>query len=279
MITGQDIRLEIGGRTLLHDGSFLIANADKVGLVGRNGAGKSSLIHFVLGDTPSHFAVRGTSGSKEPMAIFPRSPCRVGSGSMPAALSHVLSARGLDALDDRLHKAQAAMADSPTDEVIHEYTTLEERYRAAGGYEMEGQIARLADGLGLHQDLLFEDVSTLSGGQRRRVDLMRVLFQAPDTLILDEPTNHLDLAAKRWLIDELRSLPERCSSSATTCGSSTRPSPRCCTWPMPGSDSSRARYSSFRAQLGTDIAQREKAASMEDAADPKDESPGRQVAP
>ena len=68
-------------------------------------------------------------------------------------------------------------------------------------------MARLADGLGLRQELLLEDIESLSGGQRRRVDLMRVLFQEPELMILDEPTNHLDRAAKRWLLDELERFP------------------------------------------------------------------------
>ena len=68
-------------------------------------------------------------------------------------------------------------------------------------------MARLADGLGLRQELLLDDIESLSGGQRRRVDLIRILFQGPDTMILDEPTNHLDLPAKRWLMEELERFP------------------------------------------------------------------------
>jgi ATPase subunit of ABC transporter with duplicated ATPase domains len=68
-------------------------------------------------------------------------------------------------------------------------------------------MARLADGLGLRQELLLEDIDELSGGQRRRVDLMRVLFQEPELIVLDEPTNHLDRSAKRWLLDELARFP------------------------------------------------------------------------
>jgi ATPase subunit of ABC transporter with duplicated ATPase domains len=265
VITGQDISLEIGGRTLLRDGSFLIANTDKVGLVGRNGAGKSSLIHFVLGDTPSHLRSAGDVRIEGTYGFLPQVPVPGGLGVDASALSHVLSARGLDALDDRLHKAQAAMATSPTDEAIHEYTTLEERYRAAGGYEMEGQIARLADGLGLHQDLLFEDVASLSGGQRRRVDLMRVLFQAPDTMVLDEPTNHLDLSAKRWLIDELKSV----TGALLVVSHDLRLLDEAITKVLYLADARlrqfKGTYSSFRSQLTADISQREKAAAMEDA--------------
>ncbi len=265
MITGQDISLEIGNRTLVRDGSFLIANADKVGLVGRNGTGKSSLIAYILGQTPSHVRMSGEVRIEGTIGYLPQVPVPGGLGIDASALSHVLSARGLDDLDDRLHKAQAAMAKDPTDEHIHEYTDLEERYRHAGGYEMEGKIARLADGLGLPQSLLLEDVSSLSGGQRRRVDLMRVLFQVPDTMVLDEPTNHLDLAAKRWLIDELRSLP----GSFLVVSHDLRLLDEAITKVLYLNEARlsqfKGTYTSFRSQLQTDISQREKASSMEEA--------------
>ena len=106
-------------------------------------------------------------------------------------------------LDDALGTARGAMADDPTEENIELFTDLQEQFQSNGGYEAESVMARLADGLGLRQELLLEDIDSLSGGQRRRVDLMRVLFQEPELMILDEPTNHLDRSAKRWLLDEL----------------------------------------------------------------------------
>jgi ATPase subunit of ABC transporter with duplicated ATPase domains len=265
VITAEAIDLEIGQRALLRDASFVIGDSDKVGLVGRNGTGKSSLIHFVLGETPSHLRASGQVRIEGSVGYLPQVPEPGGLGVDSSALSHVLSARGLDALDEALHKAQAAMAESPTEQNIHEYTALEERYRAAGGYGMEGQIARLAEGLGLHQDLLFEDVSSLSGGQRRRVDLIRVLFQAPRTLILDEPTNHLDLAAKRWLVEELRTLP--CALFLVS--HDLRLLDETITKVLYLSETRlrqfKGTYSSFQSQLAADITQREKAASMEAA--------------
>ena len=99
------------------------------------------------------------------------------------------------------------MAKDPSTENIALFSDLEEQFRENGGYEAESTMARLADGLGLRQELLLDDIESLSGGQRRRVDLIRILFQAPDTMILDEPTNHLDLPAKRWLMDELERFP------------------------------------------------------------------------
>ena len=98
------------------------------------------------------------------------------------------------------------MADDPTAENIELFTDLQEQFQSNGGYEAESIMARLADGLGLRQELLLEDIDSLSGGQRRRVDLMRVLFQEPDLMILDEPANHLDRSAKRWLLNKLARL-------------------------------------------------------------------------
>ncbi len=137
------------------------------------------------------------------LGYLPQSPVTGGLGLEPTGFSHVLSARGLDVLDDALGTARRAMAEDPTTERIELFTDLQEQFQSNGGYEAEAVMARLADGLGLRQELLLEPIDDLSGGQRRRVDLMRVLFGRPDLMILDEPTNHLDRSAKRWLLDEL----------------------------------------------------------------------------
>jgi ATPase subunit of ABC transporter with duplicated ATPase domains len=102
-----------------------------------------------------------------------------------------------------MQHARHALAAQPTQETIERFTSLEETFRERGGYEAESEVARLADGLGLPEQLLLEDLDSLSGGQRRRVDLMRVLYEQPETMVLDEPTNHLDKAAKGWLFEEL----------------------------------------------------------------------------
>lgn len=133
MIIGQDISIEIGGRLIIRDGEFLIVSKEKVGLVGRNGAGKSSLISFILGETAAHVRASGKIQTEGSIGHLPQLPVPQGLGVDPTALSHVLSARGLDVLDDRLHKARRVMSSSPTEEAIHEFTALEERYRTAGG--------------------------------------------------------------------------------------------------------------------------------------------------
>ena len=126
-----------------------------------------------------------------------------GLGVEPNGLSHVLSARGLDQIDADMQHARHELAANPTEATIERFTALEEQFRERGGYEAESEVSRLAAGLGLEEELILEDLDTLSGGQRRRVDLMRVLYEQPETMVLDEPTNHLDKAAKRWLFDEL----------------------------------------------------------------------------
>jgi ATPase subunit of ABC transporter with duplicated ATPase domains len=203
MIVGSSLNIEIGDRNLVADASFVVGAGEKVGLVGRNGAGKSTFISVVLGEPGRSVRSTGNARVQGTYGHLPQAPLAHGLGLEPNGFSHVLSGRGLDVLDDALDKARVQMAKDPTSENIELFADLEEQFRQNGGYEAESAMARLAEGLGLRQDLLLQDIERLSGGQRRRVDLIRVLFQQPDIMILDEPTNHLDLAAKHWLMGEL----------------------------------------------------------------------------
>jgi ATPase subunit of ABC transporter with duplicated ATPase domains len=207
MIVGSSLTIEIGDRNLLRDASFVVGAGEKVGLVGRNGTGKSTLISVIVNEPGKTVRSTGNARIRGTYSFLPQAPVAGGLGLDPNGFSHVLSGRGLDVLDDALNKARDQMAKDPSTENIELFSDLEEQFRENGGYEAEAIMARLADGLGLREDLLLEDIDTLSGGQRRRVDLIRILFQGPDTMILDEPTNHLDLPAKRWLMEELEAFP------------------------------------------------------------------------
>ena len=205
MLSGSSLTVEIGGRSLLRDADFLVGEGDKVGLVGRNGTGKSSLISVIVGEPHAELRHSGNIKAIGSVGYLPQVPRPEGLGLEPSGFSHVLSARGLDRLDEQLGVARRKLAEDPSEEHINAFSETEEAYRERGGYEAEATMARLADGLGLRQELLLEDLNTLSGGQRRRVDLIRLLFQEPETMVLDEPTNHLDRSAKAWLMDELTS--------------------------------------------------------------------------
>jgi ATPase subunit of ABC transporter with duplicated ATPase domains len=207
VIVGSSLTIEIGDRVLVSDASFVVGAGEKVGLVGRNGTGKSSFISVVVGEPTPQLRHRGNVRLLGSFGFLPQAPVPGGLGLEPTGFSHILSARGLDVLDEAVGAARQAMADDPSAENIELFTDLQEKFQSNGGYEAESVMARLADGLGLRQELLLEDIESLSGGQRRRVDLMRVLFQEPELMILDEPTNHLDRAAKRWLLDELERFP------------------------------------------------------------------------
>jgi ATPase subunit of ABC transporter with duplicated ATPase domains len=207
VIVGSSLTIEIGDRTLVSDASFVVGAGEKVGLVGRNGTGKSSFISVVVGEPTPQLRHRGNVRLLGSFGFLPQAPCRRTRARADRLLPHPLGPRVSTCSTTRLGTARKAMADDPSEENIELFTDLQEKFQSNGGYEAESVMARLADGLGLRQELLLEDIESLSGGQRRRVDLMRVLFQEPELMILDEPTNHLDRAAKRWLLDELERFP------------------------------------------------------------------------
>ena len=263
MIVGSNLTIEIGDRTLLTDASFVVGEGEKVGLVGRNGTGKSSFISVLVGEPGPQLRHRGNVRLLGSYGYLPQAPVPGGLGLEPTGFSHILSARGLDVLDDALGSARKALADEPSDAHIELFTDLQDKFQTSGGYEAEAVMARLADGLGLRQELLLDDIDELSGGQRRRVDLVRVLFQEPELMILDEPTNHLDRSAKRWLLDELARFPgailvvshdlKLLDSSITKVLHISNE--RLTEW--------KGNYSKFQAQHEADLSQRERAAELE----------------
>ena len=124
------------------------------------------------------------------------------------ARDRILAARGLDVTLRELRAAETAMASSDgavQERAMRKYTRLDAEFNAQGGYAAESEAASIASSLGLPDRVLGQPLRTLSGGQRRRVELSRILFSGAQTLLLDEPTNHLDADSIGWLRDYLTS--------------------------------------------------------------------------
>jgi ATPase subunit of ABC transporter with duplicated ATPase domains len=200
LITATDVELRAGARLLVDGASFRIGAGDRVGLVGRNGAGKTTLTKVLAGE--AHPAA-GTVTRSMPVGYLPQDP-RTGDLEQ-LARDRILSARGLDKLAREMNELTG---DLSTDAKMRRYGKVEERFTALGGYAAEAEAARIAAHLGLPDRVLGQPLGTLSGGQRRRVELARILFAGEDnaaTLLLDEPTNHLDADSITWLRDYLKS--------------------------------------------------------------------------
>ena len=213
MITATDLEVRAGAHTLLlAEGPALrIQPGDRIGLVGRNGAGKTTTMRILAGEGDPYAGTVVRSGE---VGYLPQDP-REGDLEV-LARDRVLSARGLDTLLADLEKQQVLMSevvdDGERDKAIRRYGQLEERFAALGGYAAESEAGRICASLGLADRILTQSLRTLSGGQRRRVELARILFAASEsgagtdtTLLLDEPTNHLDADSIGWLRDFLKS--------------------------------------------------------------------------
>jgi ATPase subunit of ABC transporter with duplicated ATPase domains len=198
----RDLAVEVGGRLTLVGASFSLHDGDKVGLVGRNGAGKTSLLKVLGGEDPPAAGVILRPGA---VGYLPQDPKPRGAGVDATALSHVLSGRGLDEAARRLEKLHAQLDEDPSERNVRRFANAEDAFRLAGGYAAESEVRRIAAGLGLGKGRLELPIAALSGGERRRVELARILFAGSDLLLLDEPTNHLDIDAKQWLMGFLRS--------------------------------------------------------------------------
>jgi ATPase subunit of ABC transporter with duplicated ATPase domains len=199
MLAARDLSVEVGGRLTLEEGSFTVAAGDKVGLVGRNGAGKTTMLGVLAGRSPAHGGQVVRQGALGYLSQDPRT-LHDAAADGQSALDHVLSGRGLDQLAITIEKRRLALEEDPSPRNVARHATSVDAFELAGGWAAEAEIRRIAAGLGLAGDRLDLPVRVLSGGERRRVELARILFAGSDLLLLDEPTNHLDTDAKAWLM-------------------------------------------------------------------------------
>jgi len=213
MLTATDLELAAGGRLLLAPVTFQIRPGDRIGLVGRNGRQDHARAR-PRRRVAARVRVRAPFG----LGGLPAQDPRTGDLSV-SVRDRVLAARGLDVVLRDLADMAAKMGtadDDGRDAAMRRYGHLEEEFVRLGGWTAEAQARAILSSLGLPERVFAQELRTLSGGQRRRVELARVLFSGASTLLLDEPTNHLDADSVVWLRSFLRAHEAASSSSATT---------------------------------------------------------------
>ena len=200
----RDLSVEAGGMTVVRDLDLSVASGDKVGVVGRNGAGKTSTLRVLAGEMPPE---SGTVERRGAFGYLRQDPRQHRDDDATSGIEYLLGARGLVELQRGVEKARLRLEEHASEDRVSRFTRLQEEYERLGGYRAESDARTIVAGLGLSQDRLGLPVGALSGGERRRLELARILFGGSDLLLFDEPTNHLDADAKGWLMRFLAGVP------------------------------------------------------------------------
>ena len=203
-IIGTDkLSVSFGEKVLLNEISFSINQGEKVSIVGVNGAGKSTLMRLLFDRsipyTGNIFVAKGKSiGHLEQQnKLNPENTV------YEAALSVF---RTLAEDEKRLEALSDAMKDNHSDDIIARFTSLQQRFERAGGYEYKSRAKGTLISMGFSEAMLDLKVGALSGGQRTILQLSLLVLEEPDILLLDEPTNHLDIKSLEWLEDKLKKI-------------------------------------------------------------------------
>ncbi|WP_459213570.1 ribosomal protection-like ABC-F family protein [Paenibacillus sonchi] len=203
IISCQNVQKYHGAQLVLSDITFDIRQGEKIGLIGRNGCGKTTLFHLLSGEErPDQGQISIRKGSVVGLLAQIQ---EVNDGETVYAVLQRSFAEPLE-WQARLRELELAMSQpdagssgSTFERLLKEYGTLQEKFEAAGGYEIEASIQRVAAGLGIGTGQFDRRFSSLSGGEKTKVGLAELLLRRPDILLLDEPTNHLDMEAIEWL--------------------------------------------------------------------------------
>ena len=184
------------GENLLEDVSFEIQEGERVAILGRNGCGKTTLFKILTGEMDYdegqvYVNPQKRLGLISQIPVFPKG----------YTVEDVLRSayRELHNIRSRMEALEAQMSEGATDDQLREYDTLVSRFQSGGGYEMDVQLQKVCNGLGISQEQRMQLFDSLSGGEKTRMNLARLLLEKTDILLLDEPTNHLDLKSVEWL--------------------------------------------------------------------------------
>ncbi len=200
-ITVQNLIKYYGDRLILNDISFDLQPGEKVALLGGNGAGKTTLFHILAGRLP-YDGGTASVGEGRTVGIIDQIPIVREGASVNSVLR--LAFQEEDALRRRQSMLADRMAAGDTSEAtLSAYGTISERLEWLGGYNYEYEIDKVCAGLAISKEQRAQEFALLSGGEKTRVNLARIILERTDILLLDEPTNHLDMDSVRWLGDYL----------------------------------------------------------------------------
>ena len=200
MIRLDNVSKQVGHQILFIEASAALQKGEKIGLVGPNGSGKTSLFRMISGqDIPDEGQVSVDRGVS--IGYFSQD---VGEMSGRSAVAEVMDGAGpVSEVAAELRELEAAMADpdkaDEMDDIITRYGEVQHRFEELDGYALDGRAREALSGLGFSQEMMEGDVGKLSGGWKMRVALARILLMRPDVMLLDEPSNHLDLESLIWL--------------------------------------------------------------------------------
>lgn len=205
LLTGTNLAKSFGPNDIFDGISVEIPHKSRIALVGPNGAGKTTLLNLLVGkETPSSGTVSLARGTR--IGFLPQRPELVGNHTiweeMLTAFAHV------QRMEKKLRELETKLTDPALhDSTLKQYGELQHQFEVADGYNYENRIKQVLQGLGFKAGDYNHTLPKLSGGQRTRVLLGRLLLDAPDLLVLDEPTNHLDINAVEWLESFLKEFP------------------------------------------------------------------------
>lgn len=202
MISVEGLKVEFGVKPLFHDVSFVVNERDRIALVGKNGAGKSTMLKILCGiQTPTDGVVAIPNDTT--VGYLPQVMKLSDDTTVKEEMRKAFS--GNTAMEDKLKKMQQEMADRTDYEsesyaqLVEKFTQEHERYMMLGGENYEAEIERTLTGLGFLRSDFDRPTKEFSGGWRMRIELAKILLCRPDVLLLDEPTNHLDIESIQWL--------------------------------------------------------------------------------
>ena len=202
MLTANNIFIKYGDRVLFNYLNLVVGDRDKLGLVGRNGAGKSTMLKLLAGDLSPDSGTIERSGNTTIGYLHQEMTLPKGKTVMEETLTAFAEARRLEEKMNKLNEELGHRTDYESDsytELLQDISDASDRFHFLGGDLMEAEAERVLGGLGFKSSDMHRLTDEFSGGWQMRIELTKMLLQRPDYLLLDEPTNHLDIESIIWL--------------------------------------------------------------------------------